>query len=97
MVDYTFSNGMSVPKGAFIAVASTARQLDENIFPEPHKFDGYRFCENVNNRNDEKQGQSINTSTSSKLTALNSPDLLLFGLGEHAWYVPSLGGILFVW
>ncbi|GJJ15666.1 hypothetical protein Clacol_009944 [Clathrus columnatus] len=69
--DYTFSNGVKIPKNAMIAVAMRPRHYDSEFFENPNKFDGWRFC------------KSDDASRNLHLTSNKSP-FLLFGVGEHA-------------
>jgi len=41
---FTFSNGVTVPAGTRIAVPSAAVHSDEEIYPNPEEFDGFRFA-----------------------------------------------------
>lgn len=37
------SNGIVLEKGIHVGVASAALGFDPEIYPDPHKFDGFRF------------------------------------------------------
>jgi cytochrome P450 len=41
---FTFSNGVTVPAGTFVAVPGTAVQTDERTHPNRDEFDGFRFA-----------------------------------------------------
>lgn len=43
--DFIFSNGMKVPRGAFLSCASTALHCDEEIYKDPDVFDPFRFSD----------------------------------------------------
>ena len=40
--EYTFSNGVKVPPGVFLAISSITHS-DPEVFEDPSKFDGFRF------------------------------------------------------
>lgn len=42
--DYTFSDGISVPKGTSIGINVYARHLDEAHYQNAHDFDGFRYA-----------------------------------------------------
>jgi cytochrome P450 len=44
MRPFTFSNGVTVPAGTLISIPASAAHRDERIFPNPDKFDGFRFA-----------------------------------------------------
>jgi hypothetical protein len=71
---FTFSNGVTIPAGTAISTPITAIHTDGEIYPNPKKFDGFRF---VNLReHDGVTGLQV-TSTSA--------EYLTFGYGRHAW------------
>ncbi|TFK68396.1 cytochrome P450 [Pluteus cervinus] len=74
MRDFTFSDGTTVPKGAYVFVASRATHLDEVNYPNPHEFQGFRFSDM---REDEGE------STKHQTVALGL-DWVIFGGGKHA-------------
>jgi cytochrome P450 len=69
---FTLSDGTVLPKDAIIGVA-TATQMDPQIYPEPEKFDPYRF---VTLR---EQGEDSKWRFDS-----TSPEHLGFGHGSHS-------------
>lgn len=75
--DYTFSNGVTVPKGSFMAASAYSAHLDPGSYESAETFDPFRFSDI---REDEKE------STKHQMVATGS-DYLPFGLGRHAWYV----------
>ena len=77
MRDFTFSDGTVVPKGAYVFVAARATHLDEDNYPNPNEFQGFRFSEM---REDEGE------STKHQTVALGL-DWVIFGGGKHAWFV----------
>jgi cytochrome P450 len=72
---FTFSNGVTVPPGTLISVPSGAVHKDEEIYPNPNKFDGSRFMK-VRKHNVEAMTRYQALST--------SVDHLTFGYGRHA-------------
>ncbi|PPQ82607.1 hypothetical protein CVT25_007121 [Psilocybe cyanescens] len=72
--DFTFSNGVTVPAGTYLAVASLSTHLDENNYDNAHEFKGFRFADV---REEEGEG------TKHQMVSL-SPDFLTFGTGRHA-------------
>lgn len=43
--DFTFSNGLKVPKGANLSCAAIALHSDEEIYEHPDVFDPFRFSD----------------------------------------------------
>ncbi|OLN96922.1 Fumitremorgin C monooxygenase 4 [Colletotrichum chlorophyti] len=72
--DLELSNGVCLPKGSFIAV-SAHRMRDPAVYPEPDKFDAYRFIERANN--DPEKARFCGFSSV-------SIDHTGFGFGKHA-------------
>ena len=73
---FTFSNGVTVPAGTLIAIPSGAVHNDEEIYPNPEEFDGFRFA-----KLRERDGVSV-----ARHQALStSADHLTFGYGRRAW------------
>jgi cytochrome P450 len=76
---FTFSNGVIIPAGTLIAVPSSAIHMDEEIYSNPERFDGFRFSKLSGcNRNGDV------TMTGHSAVSI-SPKHLAFGLGRHAW------------
>ncbi|KAK7457143.1 hypothetical protein VKT23_010443 [Stygiomarasmius scandens] len=72
--DFTFSNGVSVPAGALITVATRPMMRDDAIFPQGEEFKPFRFAE-LRERDGEGFKHQMVTPTS---------DWVLFGQGRHA-------------
>lgn len=72
--DYTFSDGMVVPRGTLLGVAARATHLDEKIYPDALNFDPFRF---VKLQEQETGGRRFDLVTT-------SVDSLNFGHGRHA-------------
>lgn len=78
MTDLTLSDGTFLPAGTFITANLTGAHHDESIYPDPDKFDGFRFSKLRDESAEESvKHQMVNTSA----------DYLAFGHGRHAWYV----------
>ncbi|CZT12184.1 related to gibberellin cluster-GA14-synthase [Rhynchosporium agropyri] len=71
--DIQLSEGTKLPKGSRIAV-SAVNMWDPKIYPDPSKFDGYRF---LNMRKNSENGNAAHFVTI-------GPNHLAFGLGKHA-------------
>jgi cytochrome P450 len=74
---FTFSNGVTIPAGTLVAVPASAAHMDERIFPNPEKFDGFRFAKLRESEGDTAIGRYQTVSVSS--------EQLAFGLGKHTW------------
>ena len=74
---FTFSNGVTIPAGTMVAAPTSAIHVDEEIYSNPHKFDGFRFS-----GLHDSDGKVTRTGNSAVST---SPNHLAFGLGRHAW------------
>ena len=74
---FTFSNGITIPAGTFVAVPASAAHRDERIYGNPDEFDGFRFAKLRESEGDDAAGrhQMISTSTEN----------LTFALGRHTW------------
>nr|AFO69295.1 P450 monooxygenase [Epichloe gansuensis] len=71
--DFTFSNGLHIPKGSVIFTPNSPLFEDERYYKDPKVFDGFRFARM---RNDPKSG------TMCDLTATNEQSMH-FGIGRH--------------
>jgi cytochrome P450 len=74
---FTFSNGVTVPAGTLVAVPSCASLRDEEVYPNPEEFDGFRFS-----KLRERDGDA---TTSRYQVVSTSTEHLAFGLGRHTW------------
>ena len=81
--DFVFSDGTAVPAGSTLYVNSYGVHHDENIYSDPHHFDGFRYVRVDNNEVDE------NASGGAKEQQLQMARPTLeyhaFGYGKHAW------------
>ena len=72
--DHTFSNGTTIPRGTFVAVAPQKVHMDESIYPDALTFDPFRF---VNLKEQDTTGRRFDMVTTSL-------DSLSFSYGKHA-------------
>ncbi|PPQ65601.1 hypothetical protein CVT26_000550 [Gymnopilus dilepis] len=72
--DFTFSNGMTVPAGTHIAVATNSTHMDERNYENPEEFKGFRFAEMREQEGESKKHQMVSLSL----------DFGTFGTGRHA-------------
>jgi len=85
--DFTFSNGIVVPKGTEVAVPLLSLSMDDNHFASAQEFDGLRFY---------SPDKNVPANRLSSATA--SPPLMGFGYGRHvcpgrAWAALELKGL----
>ncbi|KAH9070838.1 cytochrome P450 [Lactarius deliciosus] len=74
---FTFSNGITVPAGTYVAAPVGAVHADEEVYTNPDEFDGFRFA---------RLRESSEALAASKHQAgVTSPAHLSFGHGRHAW------------
>lgn len=69
----TLSDGSVLPKGSLILVEDDGPN-DPSIYPEPEKFDAYRYLKMRERPGEETRHQFVTTS----------PDNMTFGHGQHA-------------
>ncbi|THU93439.1 cytochrome P450 [Dendrothele bispora CBS 962.96] len=72
--DFTFSNGVTVPAGTLITVATRPMMRDNAIFPRGEEFNPFRFAE-LREKDGEGFKHQMVTPTS---------EWVLFGQGKHA-------------
>ncbi|KAI1121484.1 P450 monooxygenase [Nemania abortiva] len=72
--EYTFSNGLRIPKGSVIFTPNSPLFADEKFYPNPENFDGFRF---EKMRNDPELGSSCDLTSTSEHS-------MHFGIGRHA-------------
>ncbi|PPQ72663.1 hypothetical protein CVT24_012641 [Panaeolus cyanescens] len=82
--DFTFSNGQTIPKGTTVCASIHATHLDEEIYPDPYKFDPLRFV-NMAAKEDQHDdvGGKYHGRNRYDITSTNL-DALVFGYGKHA-------------
>jgi Cytochrome P450 len=78
MRPFTFSNGVTIPAGTLVSLPIRPIHVDEDIYPNAEKFDGYRFLK--------LREESSNMAAKHQMFTA-STELLSFGYGRHAWWV----------
>ena len=73
---FTFSNGVTVPAGTLVAAPLIAIHTDGENYPNPDKFDGFRFA---------KLREHDGAAVSGQQSTSTSTEFLTFGYGRHAW------------
>jgi len=73
MKDFTFSNGVTVPEGHFVAVASYATHRDPKNYPNPEEFQPFRFAD-MRDEGDSIRHQTVSVGL----------DWVNFGGGRHS-------------
>ena len=79
--DFTFSNGVHIPKGTLIHGPVATIEADPVIYSEPEVFKPFRFVPDA----------SKPEQPHKEMTTIG-PDFLPFGYGRNAWY--ALTGII---
>lgn len=72
--DLALSDQTVLPKGTFIAVDAQSIYRNPDIYPEPEKYDAFRFAKKREEPGSEHRYQAVSTG----------PDNLAFGHGTHA-------------
>lgn len=75
--NYTFNNGLAIPKGTVLFSPNRAMLFDEKYLANPNEFDGMRFY-------DLAKGKGSETPEAFRYTATNS-HYFQFGDGKHVW------------
>ncbi|KAF6744036.1 cytochrome P450 [Ephemerocybe angulata] len=88
--DFTFSNGVVVPKGFTVGIASSAQHYDSTIYEEPELFDPNRFLpERLQEKHDGRNPASAendndpSSQVKHQMVSLDT-NYILFGVGRHA-------------
>lgn len=71
---FTFSDGTHIPEGTHIEVAAHATHLDDSNYPDPNRFDPFRFADTTRREN---KGRKL------EMTSTHA-DFIAFGHGVHA-------------
>lgn len=79
--DFTFSNGIVVPAGYSVSLASSGIHFDPDNYEDPDTFKGFRFHEIANAASD--SGKVGAEQLKSKVASLD-PTWLMFGQGRNA-------------
>ncbi|KKK12916.1 hypothetical protein AOCH_000475 [Aspergillus ochraceoroseus] len=72
--DYTFKNGLTIPKGTYVLTPNTPVLRDSRYYDNPHEFQGFRFHE---------LGKATGRPDSYKIAG-QSPKSRQFGDGRHS-------------
>ncbi|KAH8976597.1 cytochrome P450 [Lactarius hatsudake] len=73
---FTFSNGITVPAGTYVAAPAGAIHADEEVYTDPDEFDGFRFAR--------LRESSEGLAASKHQAGVTSPAHMSFGHGRHA-------------
>lgn len=79
-----------LPQGTWVATAALSLHMDERYYPEPKKYDPFRFSRGREEDASISKGGSTGTSGDAKsknYLSTTSDTFLTFGHGRHAWYV----------
>ncbi|KAI4087876.1 MAG: hypothetical protein LQ344_006501 [Seirophora lacunosa] len=74
-VDYPMSDGFVIPAHTSVGVATQAVSMDPKIYPDPEKFDAFRFAK-LREVDPERAGKMQYASS--------NPQSMSFGFGRHA-------------
>ena len=72
--DFTFSNGVHIPKGTLIHGPASSIEADPVLYSEPEVFKPFRFVPDSSNPHQPRK----------EMTTIG-PDFLPFGYGRNAW------------
>ena len=72
--DFTFSNGVHIPKGTLIHGPVSPIEADPVIYSDPEEFKPFRFVPDPSNAEQPRK----------EMTTIG-PDFLPFGYGRNAW------------
>jgi Cytochrome P450 len=84
---FTFSNGVILPTGTYLAAHLRAVHHDGSLYEDPEEFDGFRFFDEKPNSNVDVE-KVVHEPRQPMYTT--SKTYLPFSHGRHAWYVPTL-------
>ena len=73
--DFSFSDGLRVPKGSWVCVPHRAMMRDEQYFPQAEHFDGRRFLKSFASK-EEEEAARLSTRTDS---------WMVWGAGRITW------------
>lgn len=74
---FTFSNGIVISPGTYVAAPLSALNTDKEINPNPDEFDGFRFARLRESSEDDSVASKYKAATT-------SPTHVTFGHGRHA-------------
>ena len=78
---FTFSNGVTVPAGTYLAGHLYGTHHDSGIYDRPEEFDGFRFVEEKQEAGDSEK--EVRKARQTMYTT--SKTYLPFGHGRHSW------------
>jgi len=81
--DFPLSDGLVIPKGTTIGIPAHAISKDPSIFPEPDKFNGFRFVDAAFSHTSIQHTEKPTYTGSAAWSAAN-PESMAFGYGRHA-------------
>ena len=77
MQDITLTDGTHIPEGTLFAFAAQSLHSDAQHYPDPMRFEPFRFSDARGEEGTSARHRYINTSS----------EYIPFGRGKHAWYV----------
>ncbi|KAE8423444.1 cytochrome P450 [Aspergillus pseudocaelatus] len=77
--DFTLSDGVVIPANTWIGCAAQAIGMDAKLYPNPHKFDAFRFVSQEQKKATSTSGQAAKAHYTSA-----NPGSMAFGYGQHA-------------
>ncbi|PPQ72662.1 hypothetical protein CVT24_012640 [Panaeolus cyanescens] len=84
--DFTFSNGITIPRGTIVGASILETHLDSSVYTNPLEFDPLRYVKLSTSSQNPSETQFGSAEPSKKkydITAV-SLDSLIFGYGRHA-------------
>jgi hypothetical protein len=91
---FKLSNGFQAPIGMTLSAHQYATHHDEDLYPHPEVFDGFRFVQPSTAADNDKE-KADGGSVAKGAMYTTSRSYLAFGHGRHAWYVATLSHLLF--
>jgi len=68
---------VTIPAGAVVAFPLCGIHMDKETYPNPEKFDGFRFSKPRDSKGEVAKARNLAISTAA--------DYLAFGIGRRAW------------
>ena len=78
--DYTFSNGVTIPKGELVASVATPLHHDLDVYEDAKEFKPWRSFDQTN-------AEGLGKDSKKYAAVTPAENFLAWGLGKHAWYV----------
>ncbi|KAJ3502116.1 hypothetical protein NLJ89_g9030 [Agrocybe chaxingu] len=83
--DHVFSDGMLLPKGTLLSVATPKTHLNPETYEDPLRFDGFRYAKLRERSLNQTSSQEASGGPEKKFDMVSANiDSLGFGLGRHA-------------